>query len=177
MRRITVIAISAVAAAAAALALAACGSGGSGSSPAGGSAATVTAHSVSGIGTVLADSTGRTLYFADQESGSTIQCTGECARVWIPLAVSAGTTPTAGTGVDGTLATLTRPDGLVQVTYNGKPLYTFSFDSSAGDTSGNGVSDAFGGMSFVWHAATASGAASSPSAPSSPYSPGARYQY
>jgi len=52
-------------------------------------------------------------------------------------------TPTGGTGVTGTLATITRSDigspGIKQVTYNGKPLYTFQSDRSAGNASGDGV--------------------------------------
>jgi predicted lipoprotein with Yx(FWY)xxD motif len=43
----------------------------------------------------------------------------------------------AGTGVSGTLATITRADdGSLQVTYNGLPLYFFSGDKAAGDATG-----------------------------------------
>jgi predicted lipoprotein with Yx(FWY)xxD motif len=38
--------------------------------------------------------------------------------------------------VTGTLATITRDDGSLQVTYNGLPLYFFSGDQAAGDAKG-----------------------------------------
>jgi predicted lipoprotein with Yx(FWY)xxD motif len=49
------------------------------------------------------------------------------------------------------------------VTYDGKPLYTFSLDGRAGQAKGNGFTDAFGGTQFKWHAAVVSGTASAPS--------------
>src|SRR5882724_2081583 len=128
---------------AAALALGACGgNSGTGTQPAaGGASGTVSAREVSGVGTALVDPAGRTLYFADQENGSEIRCRAGCLRFWTPLTVAAGTTPLAGSGVAGDLATVHRPDGSVQVTYRGKPLYTFSLDQGAGSAKGNGVQD------------------------------------
>ena len=49
----------------------------------------------------------------------------------------AGSTPVAGSGVAGTLATIPRDDGTLQVTYRGVPLYFFSGDTAAGDTKGH----------------------------------------
>jgi predicted lipoprotein with Yx(FWY)xxD motif len=146
-----------VGAAAAALAVvAACGGG------TGGSGTTVSARDVAGVGTALVDAGGRTLYFADQESDGTIRCVGDCLSSWVPLTVSTGTIPSAGAGVTGVLATVTRPDGGNQVTYDGRPLYTFTPDGGAGQSRGNGVRDRFGGTDFVWHAAAASGSGSAP---------------
>jgi predicted lipoprotein with Yx(FWY)xxD motif len=65
-------------------------------------------------------------------------CTGTCAQAWPPLTVATGTTPTAGPGVTGTLATQ-QTNGALVVTYNGAALYTFTSDSSPGQVTGNGV--------------------------------------
>jgi predicted lipoprotein with Yx(FWY)xxD motif len=102
--------------------------------------ATVNATAVGSAGTILVDgATGMTLYvFAkDTKDSGTSACTGGCIAKWPALTVPAGGTPTAGTGVTGTLATITRPDdGTLQVTYNGLPLYFFVNDKAAGDLNG-----------------------------------------
>jgi len=145
------------------LLLAACGSNGNGSST-GGSSGTTVSTKQAGSGTVLVDSSGRALYFTDQDTASKIACVGGCAQVWLPLTVSAGTTPTAPAGVTGELGTMARPGGSgMQVTYEGKPLYTFTLDGQPGAVNGNGVTDQFGGTRFTWHAAfTAGGGSSEP---------------
>ena len=101
--------------------------------------ATVDAKPVGSIGTVLvAGSNGHTVYqFAmDTKDSKTSACTGSCAKTWPALTVAAGAAPVAGTGVTGTLGTITRDDGRIQVTYNGLPLYFFSGDSAPGDSNG-----------------------------------------
>jgi hypothetical protein len=55
-----------------------------------------------------------------------------------------------------------RSDGTSQVTFGGKPLYSFVQDSS-GQVTGNGFTDSFGGTNFTWTVATASGSAASSS--------------
>jgi predicted lipoprotein with Yx(FWY)xxD motif len=143
-----------------ALALAGCGTGTAASAPvAGNHATTVSARDIAGVGTILVTSTGDTLYFADQESGRSIHCLDACIRIWMPLTVATGQAATAGTGVGGTLATVTRPDGPAQITYDGKPLYTFAQDGGAGHANGNGVTDNFNNTQFLWHAATVNGSA------------------
>jgi predicted lipoprotein with Yx(FWY)xxD motif len=141
-----------------AVAMAGCGTG-TGGAGAGNASATVSARDVANVGTTLVTSAGDTLYFADQENGGRIQCVDACVRFWIPLTVKAGAEVTAGAGVSGRLATITRPDGRVQVTYEGKPLYTFTDDGGPGHADGNGFTDSFNGTDFQWHAATVSGSA------------------
>ncbi len=63
-------------------------------------------------------------------------CSGGCIATWPALTVEAGETPSAGDGVTGTLATITRDDGTLQVTYNGLPLYFFKNDKVEGDANG-----------------------------------------
>lgn len=117
-----------------ALLTAACSSGGSASSSttsttssssgSAGSAAVVKVVTISPYGQILIDSSAKPLYTL---SGS---CTGACASAWPALIVPAGTKPTGGAGVTGTLSVVKQADGKYQVTYNGSPLYTFVQDSS-----------------------------------------------
>jgi len=97
------------------------------------------------FGPILVDGNGFALYafMEDTQDSGTSACMDDCAVEWPPL-VSEGE-PAAGTGVDATLlGTITRDDGTMQVTYNGRPLYLFHEDMTAGDTNGQGVTDEFG---------------------------------
>ncbi len=121
---------------------------------------TVSVQSISGVGDVLVDSQGMALYTNDQDNASSVACSGECAAVWIPLTLPSGTDSASGPSqVQSKLDVVTNPDGNQQVTFDGKPLYTFASDG-AGEATGNGVTDSFGGTSFTWTAATASGGSS-----------------
>src|SRR5947208_15808569 len=75
----------------------------------------------SGLGMILVDSQGRTLYLFKKDSGMTSACSGECAAAWPPL-VAQGK-PTVGNGGNSSLVgTISRADGTTQVTYAGHPL-------------------------------------------------------
>ena len=144
--------------AALALALSACGSSSSSSSstpattaPAAGasstpassaSGSTVNMTTINGTA-VVTNSAGKTLYWFAPDTSTTSKCTGSCSTYWPPV-----TGPvTAGSGVTGTLSTITRPDGTKQATYDGHPLYTYISDSAPGQTSGNNL-NLNGGL---WH--------------------------
>ncbi len=99
------------------------------------------------LGNILVDGQGRTLYTYANDASGVSNCSGTCAQNWPPLTIVAGNTPTAGTGVTGTLAVITRADGSSQVTYNGKPLYYYKGDANPGDSNGQGIGS-------VWYAAT-----------------------
>jgi predicted lipoprotein with Yx(FWY)xxD motif len=149
-----------------ALALAACGGGtDNASTGTSGGRSTVSAREIDGVGTALTGPDGKTLYFAEAEAHGTIVCQNTCLGFWTPLTVPTGTTPTAGPGVTGTLAVLSRPDGKVQVTLDGKPLYSFAEDGGPGQTKGNGFTDTFNGTKLVWRAAAVSGTAPTGQAP------------
>jgi predicted lipoprotein with Yx(FWY)xxD motif len=94
------------------------------------------------IGPVLADSKGFTLYWYAKDSMMSSACTGGCTSAWPPLTG----TPEAAMGVHlvGKFGTITRSGGVLQATYKGRPLYTYSGDAAPGMTKGNGL----GG---VWH--------------------------
>jgi predicted lipoprotein with Yx(FWY)xxD motif len=159
---------------AASLALAACGSSSSGStssssaaapasasattSAAGGEGAAVVKTATSSVlhTTVLVNAQGMTLYHLSGETAGKFICTSAaCVQVWHPVSVSAAVTPS---GVSG-LGTVKRPDGTVQVTYQGTPLYTFSGDKGPAEDNGQGVKDV-----GTWSAVTVAGAASAPPA-------------
>ena len=161
--------------AAAVLAVAACASSSSSTSspassgtPAAGasaagasSGATVTERTIGGT-EVLTNSAGFTLYWFAPDTSTTSKCTGSCATYWPPVKGPA----TAGSGVTGTLGTITRSDGTTQVTYDGHPLYTYVGDTAPGQNKGNGLNLSGG----VWHEVTVSGTA--PAASTSPSSAG-----
>jgi predicted lipoprotein with Yx(FWY)xxD motif len=140
------------------LVLAACGSSSYGSSspgtaapdPATTGAAVVSVASTAKLGSVLTDSGGRTLYTLTN-NGAPVPCTGQCATIWPPLTVPAGTTSvTAAPGVTGIGTTTGR--AAPQVTEMNRPLYRFSGDTNQGDTNGDGVVS-FGG---TWQAVRSS---------------------
>jgi predicted lipoprotein with Yx(FWY)xxD motif len=89
-------------------------------------------------GTILvAAATQITLYTFNSDSPGVSNCSGGCSTTWPPLTAPSGQTPTAGSGIGGALATITRGDGSIQVTYKGRPLYFFHGDHQAGDMNGN----------------------------------------
>lgn len=142
------------------LAAAGCSSSGGGPSlaNAGGNGKSVSVQTVSGA-KVLVDSSGRSLYFSDQEkTAHKVLCdSSACQAIWTPLTVPAGQQPTGPADVTDKLSTITRPDGARQVTYAGAPVYTFEFDHVAGQLNGDGQKDDFDGTSFTWDAAKVSG--------------------
>jgi predicted lipoprotein with Yx(FWY)xxD motif len=121
--------------------------------PAGG-AAKMTLRSVrsAALGhNVVATPGGRTLYHRTRETTRHFLCTKSCATIWPPLTVSSKSVQLVkGTGVHGTLGKVRRPDGRLQVTLNGLPLYRFSDDHRTGDANGEGIAgEGTGGG--TWH--------------------------
>jgi predicted lipoprotein with Yx(FWY)xxD motif len=107
-----------------------------------------------GLGPMLVDAQGRTLYLWEADTGPTSTCAGACAQAWPPVTTAASVR--AGAGVQSSLLGLVkRSDGSAQVTYAGHPLYRFSGDTAAGQDNGQG-SDAFGAQ---WWAVGPRGAA------------------
>jgi len=168
--------------AAAALIVGGCGSSG-GAGGSGGTAGSNPTHSAAapapagnalkaakiGGAMVLTNAKGFTLYWFVPDTSTTSKCNGSCATFWPPVKGPAS----AGTGVKGTLGTITRSDGSVQATFDGHPLYTFSGDSAPGQATGNGV-NASGG---VWHEVTVSGTAPAPNPSSTKSSSSGGYGY
>lgn len=90
------------------------------------------------LGAYLTGQNGMTLYALTKDAPDSSTCSGSCATTWPPLAVASGAAITGPSGAMGAFATITRSDGTVQVTYNHMPLYYYSGDSAAGDTTGQG---------------------------------------
>ena len=147
--------IGAVGAFAAVSALAGCSGGNddSRSAPAGdpiGGAGAVAVKDVSGVGQALVNASGKTLYFSDQEADGSIRCMRDCLGFWFPAPADGGSA-----GSMPGLALVHRPDtGKGQLTYQGKPLYTFRLDTGPAQHNGHNLDDTFGNAKFTWHAAT-----------------------
>ncbi len=107
--------------------------------------------SVKGLGTVLVNGQGMTLYLfvPDKQSGRST-CYGPCAAAWPPLLLPTGVTaPIAGPGAKVTLlGTTHRTDGTTEVTYNRWPLYTWVNDTQPGDATGQAI-NSLGGLWYV----------------------------
>ena len=146
-----------------AVALAACGSdsGGGATAAAAGSGGgeTVSVDSLGSAGDVLVDSSGAALYTPDQEANGMIECTSsECTAIWKPVTAGGGN-PTGASEIEGELGTAKRPDGDMQVTFDGKPLYSFT-QEGPGEVTGDGFKDTFDGTNFTWHVVTPTGVSS-----------------
>jgi predicted lipoprotein with Yx(FWY)xxD motif len=112
--------------------------------------------------TVLTSTTGRTLYSLSVEKNGKFICTHSCLSAWHPLTVPAGVKPTGPVK----LGTIARPEGGIQVTYKGRPLYRFSGDTKAGEANGEGIKDV-----GTWHAATPPQPKAEPAPQPSPENP------
>jgi predicted lipoprotein with Yx(FWY)xxD motif len=91
-------------------------------------------------GGVMVDSKGMTVYTFDKDTAGKSACSGQCLENW--PAVKAGDAPLAEP-----YGSIAREDGTKQLTYKGKPVYTFVKDKKAGDKAGDKVKD-------VWHVVT-----------------------
>ena len=112
---------------------------------------TVKAAHNAAYGSLLVTPGGMTLYHLTSEKPGSIGCTGQCATAWPPLLLSGNAKVKAGSGVAATgLGTIRRPDGRLQVTYDGIALYRYAADRKAGDVKGQGVEG-------VWFAVTPAG--------------------
>jgi predicted lipoprotein with Yx(FWY)xxD motif len=110
---------------------------------------------------VLTTNKGHTLYSLSVERKGRFVCTGTCLSSWTPLLVPKGVKPKGPVK----LASVKRPNGKTQVTYKGRPLYSFNGDARPDEANGEGLKDV-----GVWHAARVGSVSSSPAPePESPY--------
>jgi predicted lipoprotein with Yx(FWY)xxD motif len=97
---------------------------------------TVLRTAKTGLGTIVTDEEGNTLYMdtLDDNDPPRSTCYGACAKAWPPLTTKGTVTPI---GISSRLVgAVPRKDGKIQVTLNGWPLYTYIKDKSAGDIKG-----------------------------------------
>ena len=135
-RPVTAVAVAVIAG----VALAACGNGTSVTTPFvttapvlhHGQEYEVTTGTVAGLGTVLVDGKGITVYmYATDTRGRPSRCYDICAVQWPAL-----------------LGTAPRTDGSTQITYNGWPLYLWPPDRAPGMATGQALTNA-GGLWYV----------------------------
>jgi predicted lipoprotein with Yx(FWY)xxD motif len=121
---------------------------------------------------IILNTHGRTLYSLKPETTHHLLCTGVCLKAWFPLTVkSTHTKLVAGKGVQGHLAVFKRPEGKLQVTLRGMPLYTFVGDTGKNQDNGENIPDNGG----VWHAVTAKTPSSTTASPTPPMTPAPGY--
>ena len=105
-----------------------------------------------GLGKVIANGRGHTLYLFEKDKHGTSACSGACASYWPPL-LTHGKPVAVGGAKRSLLGTIKRADGSRQVTYAGHPVYTYVLDTKRGQTRGEG-STLFGAG---WDALTPAG--------------------
>jgi len=97
-----------------------------------------------GLGKILVDKQGRTLYAFGHDKKNKSRCSGQCAGFWPPA--TAPKKPTVAKGISKSkLKVIKRGDGSRQLSYNGHPLYRYVGDGKPGDTNGENIT-AFGGI-------------------------------
>ena len=118
------------------------------STPAAG-AVQISTRTLSGLGSVLVNAQGRTLYVFAPDKAKKVTCVGACASVWPPLALSAGQKAVAsGQAKASLVGSDPNPAGGRVVTYAGWPLYTYVADSSPGTARGQAL-NLNGGLWYV----------------------------
>jgi predicted lipoprotein with Yx(FWY)xxD motif len=103
------------------------------------SSVAVKTRKIKGLGVVLVNPAGRTLYVFMKDAHRHVTCTkaNGCQGIWPPLKWKSASKPTAGgTAKSSLVAWDKNPGGGKVVTYNHWPLYTYSGDSAAGQAKG-----------------------------------------
>jgi predicted lipoprotein with Yx(FWY)xxD motif len=83
------------------------------------------------FGPILATPKKQALYYWNREkrAGGKIRCTGACVRLWPPLYVkSRAAVAKRIKGIKGTFGVIRRPNGRLQITHNGLPVYTYAHE-------------------------------------------------
>ncbi|MEU6141129.1 hypothetical protein ABZ848_12290 [Streptomyces sp. NPDC047081] len=108
------------------------------------------ARTMKGMGSVVTDDKGMTLYRSDmdQATPSMSMCTGTCAKTWMPV-MAQDSVQTMGVE-KSLLGSVDRSDGMKQLTLGGWPLYRYMGDTKAGQMNGQGKDK-------MWFAVTPAG--------------------
>ena len=101
---------------------------------------TVGTTEIGGLGPVLTDRSGRTLYLftKDGKDSGESTCDGSCADKWPPVLVD-GRITVAESVDTGLIGQIRRTDGAMQVTVGGWPVYTYAQDGAPGEANGHGA--------------------------------------
>jgi len=110
---------------------------------------------VPGLGKVLVNSRGLTLYMFVPDKRSRVTCVSVCAKIWPPVKLAAGAKVVASGGAKQSLLGSDKdPAGGRVVTYNHWPLYLYLGDRKPGVASGQAL-NLNGGL---WYVLSPSGA-------------------
>ena len=110
---------------------------------------TISTATVPGLGVILVNAEGRTLYTFAPDKKSKVTCVSSCAAVWPPVTLTAGGGPAAAKQIKASLLSSdANPSGGKVVTYAGWPLYTYVGDSGPGTAAGQAV-NLNGGLWYV----------------------------
>ena len=112
--------------------------------------------SVSGLGNVVVDGNGRTVYILTSGDQTNVPCTDAsgCTKLWPDLPFPSGASAaTAGTGVKASLLGKKKLGDETYPTYNGWLMYEYAGDPGPGQAKGQGIKS-FGG---TWYALNAAG--------------------
>jgi predicted lipoprotein with Yx(FWY)xxD motif len=96
----------------------------------------VLVRNVPGLGDILVDARGMTLYVYTRDTQGLSTCTGACLTAWPPFVSSTGAEPNPGSGIVATFGVL---DQTHQITVEDQPLYYYAQDRQPGDVLGQGV--------------------------------------
>jgi predicted lipoprotein with Yx(FWY)xxD motif len=114
----------------------------------------ISTRSVAGLGTILVDSKGRTLYMFVPDKQTKVTCFKSCATVWPPVFLPAGGKAVAGGSAKQSLLGSDKDSaGGRVVTYNHWPLYGYLGDTKPGTAYGQATNQSGG----LWYVLSASG--------------------
>ena len=109
----------------------------------------ISTKKIRGLGYVLVDGRGRTLYMFVPDKRKRVTCVGVCAAVWPPVKLARGGKAVArGRTKASLLGSDPNPAGGRVVTYARWPLYTYVTDTRPGMATGQAV-DLNGGLWYV----------------------------
>jgi predicted lipoprotein with Yx(FWY)xxD motif len=109
----------------------------------------ISTGNIPGLGTVLVDAKGRTLYMFVPDKQRRVTCVGTCAAIWPPVKLASGGSPVAaGRAKASLLGSDPNPAGGRVVTYHGWPLYTYVSDTRAREATGQAL-NLNGGLWYV----------------------------
>jgi predicted lipoprotein with Yx(FWY)xxD motif len=109
----------------------------------------ISTRTVTGLGTIIVDGKGRTLYMFVPDKRKSVTCHGTCAKIWPPVFVPAGAKLVAAGGAkQGLLGSDKDSTGGRVATYNHWPLYLYLGDRKPGTASGQAL-NLNGGLWYV----------------------------
>ena len=121
----------------------------SASSTSAAAAVTISTKTIPGLGPVLVNAQGRTLYTFAPDKATKVTCVGGCASVWPPVTLAAGAKAVGSGGVKASLlGSDPDPSGGKVVTYAGWPLYAYVADTASGAHAGQAL-NLNGGLWYV----------------------------